>query len=73
MAKTATAKRRENAILRYFRETYFELKKVSWPTRPEAVNLTIIVVLVTTFLSIALAILDWLFSTGFEQFFKLFV
>jgi preprotein translocase subunit SecE len=73
VAKTATAKRRENAILRYFRETYFELKKVSWPTRPEAVNLTIIVVLVTTFLSIALAILDWLFSTGFEQFFKLFV
>jgi preprotein translocase subunit SecE len=73
VAKTATAKRRENAILRYLRETYFELKKVSWPTRPEAINLTIIVVLVTTILSIALAILDWLFSTGFELFFRLFV
>ncbi len=73
MAKTATVKGRENAILRYFRETYFELKKVSWPNRSEATNLTIVVVLVTTFLSIVLAILDWLFATGFEQFFKLFV
>ena len=73
MSKIATAKRRENAIVRYFRETYFEMKKVSWPTRPEATNLTIIVVLVTTFLSITLALLDWLFSSGFQQFFKLFV
>ncbi len=73
MAKTATMKRRDNALFRYFRETWFELKKVSWPTRSEAVNLTIIVVLVTTVLSIALAMLDWVFSTGFQAFFNLFV
>jgi preprotein translocase subunit SecE len=68
MAKAATAKMRDNAVLRYFRETWFELKKVSWPTRSEAVNLTIIVVLVTTFLSIVLSFLDWLFSLGFGLF-----
>jgi preprotein translocase subunit SecE len=69
VARSATArKREENAIIRYFRETWFELKKVSWPTRREAVNLTIIVLVVTTFLAIILAILDWLFQMGFGLF-----
>jgi preprotein translocase subunit SecE len=66
VAKSIAAnKKQENAIVRYFRETWFELKKVSWPTRAEAVNLTIIVVVVTTFLSIVLGLMDWLFSMGF--------
>jgi preprotein translocase subunit SecE len=64
-------KKKENAIVQYLRETWFELKKVSWPTRSEAVNLTLIVVSVTTFLAIALGLMDWLFATGFEQFFQL--
>jgi preprotein translocase subunit SecE len=69
VARSATAKKsQENAIIRYFRETWFELKKVSWPTRKEAVNLTIIVVVVTTFLAIILAVLDWLFQMGFGLF-----
>jgi preprotein translocase subunit SecE len=56
---------RDNRITRYFRETWYELKKVSWPTRAEATNLTLMVVVVTTFLSIVLSLMDWLFSTGF--------
>jgi preprotein translocase subunit SecE len=66
-------KRRDNAIVRYFRETWFELKKVSWPTRREALNLTGIVVAVTTFLAIVLGLLDWLFASAFGAFFGLFV
>lgn len=69
MAKAATAKKKqENAIIQYLRETWFELKKVSWPTRAEAVNLTVIVIVVTTFLSIVLGILDWFYSTVFSLF-----
>jgi preprotein translocase subunit SecE len=64
----ADKKKGENAIIRYFRETWFEMKKVSWPTRSEAVNLTIIVVLVTSFLAIILGLLDWLFSEIFRLF-----
>jgi preprotein translocase subunit SecE len=64
----AEKKRQENAIVQYFRETWFELKKVSWPTRSEAINLTVIVVAVTTFLSIVLGLMDWLFATGFGLF-----
>ena len=69
MAKAvAEKKRQENAIVQDLRETWFEIKKVSWPTRPEAVNLTLVVVSVTTFLSIVLGLMDWLFSTVFGLF-----
>ena len=71
MAKAKDAKqKKENAIVQYLRETWFELRKVSWPTRSEALNLTGIVVVVTTFLSVVLAVVDWLFQTGFGLFLK---
>ena len=67
MAKSVAAnQRKENPIVRYLRETWFELKKVSWPTRSEAVNLTIIVIIVGTFMAIVLSLLDWVFSTVFR-------
>ena len=56
---------RNNRVVEYLRETWFELKKVSWPTRSEAVNLTIIVASVTTFLALVLGILDYIFQTAF--------
>ncbi len=63
MAKSEDEKKRwYKSILTYFRETWFELKKVSWPTRVEAVNLTIIVIVATSFLAIALGLMDRLFS-----------
>ena len=69
MARSATARKvQDNAIIQYFRETYFELRKVSWPTRREAVNLTVIVILVTTFLAIMLGLLDWIYSMIFGLF-----
>jgi preprotein translocase subunit SecE len=64
----AEKKRQDNAIVQYLRETWFEIKKVSWPTRSEAINLTLVVVSVTTFLSIVLGLMDWLFSTVFGLF-----
>ncbi len=66
--KTTEKKKGENAIVRYLRETWFELRKVSWPTRSEAINLTLIVVAVTAFLSIVLGLMDWLFQTAFGLF-----
>jgi preprotein translocase subunit SecE len=72
VAKSRVAsKQKDNAVVRYLRETWFELKKVSWPTRSEAINLTIIVVVVTTFLAIVLGLLDWIFSFGFERLFSI--
>ena len=56
------ARKQPNAIQRYFRETVGELRKVSWPTRKEAINLTIVVLIVTIFMSTILGFLDFIFS-----------
>lgn len=53
---------RDNAIFRYLKETRAELFKVSWPTRREATNLTLIVMAVTVFMAIVLGIMDYAFS-----------
>ncbi len=66
MAKTeknkSTERRQPNKIQRYFRETIGELRKVNWPTRQEATNLTIIVLIVTFSMSVVLGLLDFLYT-----------
>jgi len=63
--ESRSEKTRQNRLFRYFRETYYELRRVSWPTRSEALNLTVSVVVVTTFMSIVLGLIDYVFSLGF--------
>ncbi len=58
-----------NRVQRYFRETIGELHKVSWPTRKEATNLTIVVLIVVTIMSAVLGILDLIFSRFFALIF----
>ena len=49
--------KKQNAIRRFTRETVGELRKVSWPTRQEAWQLTLIVLVVLAFMSIFLGII----------------
>ncbi len=67
MAKKKSA--RGNAITRYYRETVGELRKVTWPTRQEAINLTVVVLIVTFGMSAFLGILDYLFTRLFALIF----
>ncbi len=53
---------RENRIVRFYRETRAELRKVVWPSRQEATRLSLIVVSVTLAMSVFLGIVDFLFS-----------
>lgn len=50
--------RPENRLAQLYRETVAELRKVVWPTRQEAINLTIIVVLVVVAMSLFLGAID---------------
>ncbi len=61
MAKPETVKK-PNAIVRYFRETSGELRKVTWPTRQEARRLTTVVVVVVTIMSALLGLFDFGFA-----------
>ena len=53
---------KENRLVRWYRETESELKKVVWPTRKEWANLTLIVVVVTIAASLFLGALDFVFE-----------
>jgi preprotein translocase subunit SecE len=50
--------RKQNRIVAYFRETSGELRKVTWPTWPEAWQLTYLVLLVMLFVGIILGLTD---------------
>ena len=57
LAEKAKSKK-ANPIQAFFRETIGELKKVSWPTWPEAWQLTLIVLGVMVFMGILLGFTD---------------
>ena len=63
--KKTTNRKKENAIQRYYRETVGELRKVSWPTRQEAINLTSITLVVIVVMSAFLGTLDYIFNQLF--------
>lgn len=50
--------KKPNAISRYFRETIGELRKVSWPTRREALQLSLIVIVVMVIMGVYLSLVD---------------
>jgi preprotein translocase subunit SecE len=49
-------------IKNYYQDTRAELKRVVWPTRQEAIRLTLLVVAVTVALGIALGVVDLVFE-----------
>jgi preprotein translocase subunit SecE len=48
-------------IGRYFREVRLELKKVTWPSRPEVISSTIVVLTAVLFFTVFIGLLDALF------------
>jgi preprotein translocase subunit SecE len=65
----ATSKTEQNFLTRitepfarYLRDTRAELRKVTWPSREEAWNLTLIVLAATIGMSLILGASDYLFS-----------
>jgi preprotein translocase subunit SecE len=65
MARRAARTKRGNFLVRSFRETRSELRKVVWPSRREALNMTAIVLAVTVLMAAGLGIIDWLFTRVF--------
>ncbi|MCX6734844.1 MAG: preprotein translocase subunit SecE [Candidatus Peregrinibacteria bacterium] len=55
-----------NAIKNYIRTSFEELTKVVWPTKNQAVRLTIIVLVFCVVMAVALAAVDYGFSYLFN-------
>ncbi|MFZ1239838.1 MAG: preprotein translocase subunit SecE [Anaerolineae bacterium] len=64
-----TVNLKENPLIKYFKDTRAELRKVTWPTREEATNLTVVVLAVTFSMALILGAVDFIFA----QFFRLLV
>jgi preprotein translocase subunit SecE len=54
--------KKPNAIVRFFRETMGELRKVTWPTTQEALDMTLKVLVVLAVMGMILGLLDFVFS-----------
>jgi preprotein translocase subunit SecE len=62
MPDNKLAVKKPNAMVRWYRETMGEVRKVAWPTPPEAWRLTKIVLVVMAFMSVLLGVLDFAFT-----------
>ena len=61
--RAAAAEAKEpNFIVKYINDTRAELGRVTWPTREETKNLTLVIVAVTLAMAIFLGTLDYLFQ-----------
>jgi preprotein translocase subunit SecE len=57
--KLADRTKKSSGLQRYMNETSGELRKVSWPTWPEARQLTVLVLIVMVVIGAFLSLVDW--------------
>lgn len=55
-------------ISNYLKEVKIELKKVTWPTRPETINYTVMVIVISAVAAVFLGGLDFLFRAVLNRF-----
>lgn len=57
-----------NAIKNYFVGAYIEMKKVTWPTKQQTINYSILVIAMSVGLALFFTLLDYIFNTGITLF-----
>ncbi len=57
-----------SSVINYLRDTRAELRHVSWPTKQQAINYTIIVLLISVGTGLFLGLLDYVFSMVLRHF-----
>jgi preprotein translocase subunit SecE len=54
-----------NKLSNYIKESVAEMKKVTWPTKKETRNYTILVIGISIGVALFLGLLDYIFTTAF--------
>ncbi|MCL5257595.1 MAG: preprotein translocase subunit SecE [Chloroflexi bacterium] len=62
-ARTRALTVRRDQAVRFYQDTKSELKKVTWPTRQQTINLTLVVIGLSIATGISLGLIDLVFST----------
>jgi preprotein translocase subunit SecE len=55
-----------NSLAKYFQDARKEIRNVNWPTRNEAVRLTLVVIGFSLVLALFLGLFDYLFTLGLK-------
>jgi len=53
-------------LTQYIKDSYVELKKVTWPTKKETTNYTILVIGISLAIAVIIGVLDYLLNFGIE-------
>ncbi|MCM1488806.1 MAG: preprotein translocase subunit SecE [Firmicutes bacterium] len=61
--KAAAAKKPKKSPIQYFKDVKSEFKKVSWPTRKQVFNNTVVVLVSIVVSGLGVWVIDFLFST----------
>lgn len=56
-----------NKLSAYVKSSYEEMKKVTWPSKKETTNYTILVIVFSLAVALFLGLLDYLFNLGLAQ------
>ncbi|MBI4653013.1 preprotein translocase subunit SecE [Candidatus Kuenenbacteria bacterium] len=56
-----------NKLIQYFKDSKTELKKVTWPTKKEAINHTLNVIGISIALAVFLGIIDYFLTLVVEK------
>ncbi len=53
-------------LQRYFQQSWMELQKVVWPSREQAMRLTIAVIVFSLVLAAFIGVVDYIYTTGLQ-------
>lgn len=57
----------QNPVSKYLQETKSELKKVTWPTKNQTINDTLMVLALSVAMAAFIGVLDYVFNFGLSQ------
>ena len=66
MADANVAKKKKKGAKGFFKEVKAELKKVTWPTKSQLINNTLVILVFIAVITAVLAVLDVAFAKLFE-------
>lgn len=54
-------------VIQYIKDTKSEMKHVSWPTRKQSINFTLLIIAISIVTALLLGFFDYFFSIGLEK------
>jgi len=63
--------KKSNPTIAYFKNSFTELRKVTWPTKEQTLRLTIIVSIFSLVVAFFFGLIDYIFNIGFTELLRL--